>query len=236
MHYSIKDIIASLPEEKKYSDSYWTRFVLRPVSFPISWFFLKLNCTPNGVSWIGVFIAVLGGLLFGINYFIPIQINILYWLGLLCFFIFSIFDCVDGNMARTINLPNPWGSWVDAVGGYIAYTVALLSLGLATGAMHRELSGLYIFLGGFSAATNMLMRATVQSHRANKAKLFGIEQSASPESEKRLSEHLGITGIMFPLFGIGVLYHVLSFVLFFYTIVYGIGSIWILFKLCRKLH
>jgi phosphatidylglycerophosphate synthase len=233
MQYTLKDIITSLPQEKKYADSYWTQFVLRPISYPVSWFFLKLQYTPNTVSWIGVFFAILGGLLFSINYFIPIQISVLYWLGVLNFFIFSIFDCVDGNIARTIKLPNPWGSWVDAVGGYIAYTVALLSLGLAAGAMHKEVSGIYIFLGGFSAATNMLMRATVQSHRVNKLKLFGIEQAASPETEKKLSENLGITGVMFPLYSIGVLFHILPVVLIFYTIMYGFGSIWILYKLCR---
>ena len=137
-------------------------------------------------------------------------------------------------MARTIKKNNPWGSWVDAVGGYIAYTIALLALGLAAEQMNQGLRGLYIFLGGFSASSNMLMRAAVQSNRVSLIKMTNIVNLNPDNSEKRFSEHVGITGAMFPLYGIGIIFNKLHYVLLFYSVIYGFGSIWVLFKFALK--
>ncbi len=125
MIYSLNEIIFSLPEEKKNADSYWTRWVLRPISYPLTWIFLALNLTPNAVTWIGAVCAVFGGTLFGLpglienvfNIHSQNMVKILQWSGILLLFLFSVLDCVDGNMARTLKKNNPLGAWVDAVGG-----------------------------------------------------------------------------------------------------------------------
>ncbi|MDR1179887.1 MAG: CDP-alcohol phosphatidyltransferase family protein [Spirochaetales bacterium] len=227
MKYTLKDIAHSLSPEKRKTNGYWDRLVIRPVSYPVTWLALACGLSPNTVTWISVFIVITGSALFAITNGVP------QWAGVGALFVFCILDAVDGNMARTTKINNPWGSWTDAVGGYIAYTATLLALGIAAeraGGFYGP-AGLCIFLGGFSAATNMLMRACVQSHRTFQTALEGAPVKASPSGEKWISENLGITGIMDALIALGLALHFLHWVLYFYTLLYGIGSVWIILKL-----
>ena len=242
MKYSLKDVIASLPKDKLLSEALFSRLVLRPLSFPAAWIALALGMSPNMVSWLSALCAIAGGALLAWGS------GIWMWAGVVLLFVFSILDCADGNMARTLKTSNPWGSWTDAVGGYIAYTASLLGLGAAAERCGGFVfPGLCIFLGGFSAAANMLMRASVQSARITAMR---IDEAASktpagpsgaaaaehekPGREKWISENLGITGIMAPAIAAGLAFSQLHWVLAFYTLLYGVGSVWVIFKLALK--
>jgi phosphatidylglycerophosphate synthase len=230
MKYTLKNIIDSLPPEKRRANGWWDRLALRPLSYPLTWLALACGLSPNAVTWISVFFVLAGGVL------LALAGGVSQWIGLGGLFIFSILDAVDGNMARTLKKPNPWGSWTDAAGGYIAYTATLLALGIAAeraGNFYGP-GGLCIFLGGFSAAANMLMRACVQSHKVFQTIMEGAPEKAGPGGEKWLSENLGITGIMDPAIALGLAFHFLPWVLYFYTLLYGLGSVWIIFKLALK--
>lgn len=237
--YTLREIIASLPKEKNAADSYWTRFVLRPLSFPVSWFCLALGLSPSAVTYFSAIIAIAGGALLATG-----RLDAA-WAGIALLFLFSVLDCVDGNMARTIKKPNPWGSWADAVGGYIAYTAALLGLGMAaevlSGPALPLLPGLplpwehgtWAFLGGFAASANMAMRAIVQSRRTVLISLSGGAgaKTEDPGAEKRLSENLGITGLLVPAYAVGLATGTLPWVLLFYTTLYGLGAVFVITKL-----
>jgi phosphatidylglycerophosphate synthase len=231
MKYTLKDIINSLPPEKRRTNGYWDRLVVRPVSYPVTWLALACGFSPNTVTWISVFVVLTGSALFAITN------GVFQWAGIGALFIFSVLDAVDGNMARTIKKPNPWGSWTDATGGYIAYTATLLALGIAVeraGSFYGP-AGLCIFLGGFSAASNMLMRACVQSRRVFQAAAEGAASVKTDSGgEKWISENLGITGIMDAAIAVGLAFNLLHWVLYFYTLLYGIGSLWVIFKLAVK--
>jgi phosphatidylglycerophosphate synthase len=237
MKYSLKDITASLTPEKRRADGYWSRIVLRPLSYPAAWLALRCGLSPNAVTWIGVLFATAGAVLFGWTD------GPWPWVGIAGFFIYSVLDCSDGNMARTTREPNPWGEWTDAVGGYIVYTLSLLSLGMAAERIGGPgPAGLCIFLGGFSAAANMLMRAAVQSHRQN-ALSRAVPHTEAPaehkpkkenSAEKWISENLGITGIMNPAMCVGLYFRQLTWVLVLYALLYGAGVVWIILKLAVK--
>ena len=234
MKYSFADVIASLPKEKNKADSYWTRWLLRPLSFPVAVIALNLRLTPNSVSWISALCAIAGGVLFGVGgYASQTAGPVLQWIGIGLLFVFSVLDCADGNMARTLKRPNVYGSWTDAVGGYIAYTAALIGLGLATEHAVGGFGGAFAAIGGFAAAVNMLMRASVQSHRLTEIKVFGKTppDSSDPGGEKRLSENLGVTGMLVPAFAFGYGFGLLPWVLGFYTLFFGLGALWVIFKL-----
>ena len=237
MKYSLRDVIASLPKEKMLSEALWSRLILRPLSFPPAWLALACGMSPNMMSWLSAFCALAGGGLLGWGS------GAWQWTGIALLFVFSVLDCSDGNMARTLKASNPWGSWTDAVGGYIAYTASLLGLGMAAercGGFGP--AGLCVFLGGFSAAANMLMRAAVQSSRitalgiAEESGAGGLpaEKHEKPSREKWISENLGITGIMSPAIAVGLAFSWLPWVLFFYTLLYGAGSVWVIFTLALK--
>lgn len=219
--YTFSEIIDSLPLEKRSSDSYWTRYVLRPLSYPLTWILLRTGLTPNAVSFLSVGIALLGGLGLAFD-------GSLGWVGVGLLFLFSILDCVDGNMARTTRSRSSWGAWSDALGGYVAYTAALLGVGASTQPI----------LGGLAAASNLLMRVVVQSRRVSELSRNGAVSSKreqdSPGFEKKLSENLGVTGILVPALSIGLATDTTIFVLLFYTVLYVGGAGVIIFKLMLK--
>ena len=103
MIYSLKTIYASLPPEKRRADSIITRFLLRPLSVPVAWFFLAAGFTPNRVTAISALFCLAALVL---SFFPAVSFHVLAF----CFFvIFSILDCTDGAMARTIGKTNPYG-------------------------------------------------------------------------------------------------------------------------------
>jgi phosphatidylglycerophosphate synthase len=237
MKYSFRDVCASLPREKFLAESFWSRFVLRPLSFPAAWLALACGMSPNMMSWLSALCALAGGALLGWAG------GAGQWAGVALLFVFSVLDCADGNMARTTKIYNPWGSWTDAVGGYIAYTACLLGLGMAAErAGGFGPAGLCVFLGGFSAAANMLLRAAVQFSRLTAQAIARDcgqearpgEKHENPGREKWISENLGVTGIMSPAIAAGLAFSRIHWVLFFYTLLYGVGSVWVIFKLALK--
>ena len=60
------------------------------------------------------------------------------------------------------------------------------------------------------------------------------EKNEKPSREKWISENLGVTGIMPLAIAVALAFSRLHWVLFFYTALYGAGSVWMLFKLARK--
>jgi phosphatidylglycerophosphate synthase len=230
MKHTLKEIIASLPPERRKTNGYWDRLAVRPVSYPLTWLALACGLSPNAVTWIGVCFVLAGAALFALAE------GAWQWVGVGALFVFCVLDAVDGNMARTLKKPNPWGSWTDATGGYIAYTVTLLALGLAAerGGSFRGPGGLCVFLGGFAASANMLTRACVQSRKVFQTLMEGGPAKTGTGGEKWISENLGITGLMDPAIAAGLACGFLPLVLYFYALLYGAGSLWVIFKLALK--
>ena len=293
--WTLQDLRSSLPAEKNRSDAYWTRWVLRPLSYPISWLFLQWGWSANAVSYLSAVVAILGGVLLSLPYF-RFQV-----LGAILLNLFAVLDCADGNVARITGTTGPWGAWADALGGYVAYVAALLGAGMAAEvtAVTQPQSflclpefvwpqGGWVFLGALAASANLLMRLTYQQYRtlqlergsANIASAniassirhssddsytqgstntIGSESGSpvtastdrespntpSPQkeppaseiaSEKRISENLGVTGLLMPAILFGVLTKTTGCVVLFYTVLYGGGALVSILRLARKVE
>ena len=235
--YSLRDIVSSLPPEKNKADSLWTQFVLRPLSFPSAWVFLRLGLSADAVTYISALLCIAGFL------FVAAGGALFTWTGIALFFVFGVLDCADGNMARVIKKPNPWGEWVDALGGYIAYSTILLALGIASEILSGPAvpgfavslpwkGGGWVLIGGLASATNLLMRLLYQSFRATQPD----PGKKTVGGEKRLSETIGITGLLVPLFAVGYATGFLAWVLVAYTLVYAGGFVLVALKLVRKVE
>jgi phosphatidylglycerophosphate synthase len=225
MAYRMSQIIATLPADKR-NDTPWSKFVLRPLSFPAAWLFLALGWGPNAVTYLGALFCLIG---FGFLVAGPFWAV---WVGLACFFVFGVLDCADGNVARVRRTASPWGEWVDAFGGYVAYTTILLGVGAASQSMGGGTlpgipgwllpwSGGWTLVGGVAAAANLFVRTIYQSHRA----IRPDPGRASVGEEKNLSNHLGITGMLLPAVAAGVALGILPWVLTAYTVFYGGGCV-----------
>jgi phosphatidylglycerophosphate synthase len=233
---TIAEIVATLPAEKK-DDTPWSKFVLRPLSFPAAWIFLALGWGPNAVTYLGAVFCLFG---FGFLAAGPVWAA---WVGLGFFFLFGILDCTDGNVARVRTKPSPWGAWVDAFGGYVAYTTILLGAGASAqtlsggslpgiGAAALPWAGGWVLVGGVTAAANLFMRTIYQAHRAIKPD----PGRASVAEEKNLSNHLGITGMLLPALALGLAFGVLPWVLSAYAMFYCGGCLLVSVNLIRRVE
>jgi phosphatidylglycerophosphate synthase len=223
--YSLKDIVRSLPPEKIKQDGLWTRFVLRPLSFPLTWAALRAGLGATTVSYGSVLVSLAAGILFAFPDYALASV------GVILFNVFAALDCVDGNIARVKGTASPWGGWADAVAGFIAYTTVFLS------------SGLYVFFGtawwpvlfvtGFTSSANLLTRVAYQIYK----NIVGESAHGSVSFERALAENMGITGFLMPLLAV---FHFCAFmpgmwfIVWFNAVFYGGGCFLTLVKLGIK--
>ena len=223
--YSMAEIIASLPSEKNKQDGLWTRFVLRPLSFPAAWLFLCMGMSAAFVSFFSGVICIAGGILFAWPCFAFRNA------GAVLFNIFSVLDCADGNIARVKGKAGPWGGWADAVMGFIAYTSVFFA------------SGLYVFwesgwwpvliVSGLTSSANLLTRLAYQIYK----NIAGESAHSSVSFERKLAENAGITGFLMPLL---LIFHFCNylpgmwFIIWFDAAFYGGGCVLTIIKLARK--
>lgn len=309
LRWTVQDIKSSLPAEKNRADAYWTRWVLRPISYPVSLLFLRWGWSANGVSYLSAGLAILGGVLLSLPY-LRFQVA-----GAILLNFFAVLDCADGNIARVTGTLGPWGAWADALGGYVAYVATLLGAGMAAELASVTLPSIlfcipefvwprggWVFLGGMAASTNLLMRLTYQQYRTLRLESEGVGRgqvnhqnlrvnepeegeegegeaqtgiatdvparntaeapagvitdntivptiptpivdatggrTASSEIsfEKRISENLGVTGLLMPAVLFGVLTKTIGCVVLFYTVLYSGGALVSILRLARKVE
>lgn len=237
MRYSYHEVLASLPEEKRRADGTVTRFFHRPLSYPLAWAFLNIGFRPNQVTYFSV-LCCLAGLALS---FVP-HIGF-HWAALACFTAFGTLDCVDGNMARTIRVREApragpaWGEWVDALGGYVAYATILIAIGhsaeLVSVAGQRIIpapAGAWLTVGAVASASNLVMRLAFQSFRV----VSGDPGRSGVAAEKRLSEEIGVTGWLQPLYAVGLATGFLPVVLAAYAVVFIGGAAVTVTRLARR--
>ena len=237
-NYTLHDIRASLPPEKNRADSYWTRWVLRPLSIPVAWVCLRLGISANRVSYLSALVAIAGGISLAAGTF---EADLV---GALLLNFFGVLDCADGNVARVTKTTGPWGGWADALGGYAAYASVLLASGIAAETLAADAlpgSGFAIFpwpaggwalLGGLAATANLFMRLAYQGYK----NVRGEEAKSGISKEKWLSENLGVTGLLMPAVLAGVLTGQLPWVVLFYAFFYVGGCFVSVLKLVRKVE
>lgn len=221
--------ISSYTRDKKISDPYWTRYVLRPLSFPVSWFLDRIGFTANGVTYASIGIALLAAL------FLTFQSWRIALLGAILFNIFALLDCVDGNIARAKKSDSAFGGWIDALGGYIAYSAVFLSMGIASEKMKSELSIIpdqvdFIVLGAATAIMNLLMRVEYQHFR----NLQPEDVEYAGGLQRRIGQNIGITGFLMPLLVIGMVWRLLPFIVIFYTAFFALAWIVVTIRLIQK--
>lgn len=234
MKYTMKDIYGSLSPEKRKSDGTMTSLLYRPVSYPASWIFLRLGFSPNAVTYISALFCIAAFVL------VLFPMPALHWVAIAFFFVFAVFDCTDGNMARTIGKKTVYGGWVDAAGGYLAYATEIFAIGLTCFMANGDSflgfalpwgSTTWVLLAGLAVATNLLMRLF---HQALKNAEVAAGMSVSPGKEKRFSEEIGITGYLPVLYAVGFATGWLPAVLCVYTLIYAGGFALTTLKQVRK--
>ena len=121
------------------------RYVIRPVSFFVTYGVLKVRMTANQATLIGLLFGMAGVFLFfkGVQPYVA-------W-GVVWYALARVFDFVDGNIARVTNSASYWGKFVDGI--VDASVETFLPLSLVIGFF--GITGSVVFLY-FGIATSIL--------------------------------------------------------------------------------
>jgi phosphatidylglycerophosphate synthase len=90
-----------------------SRFFFRPLGFLLTWVAIRAGFTTEAVSLLSgiVGLAACLFLLSGTAELLPF--------GLALLLLFNLLDCVDGSIARTMKIENPYGRFLDSICGGI---------------------------------------------------------------------------------------------------------------------
>lgn len=155
MSYTYHEIVSSRSEKKRLIDKQdlWVFFVVRPISFVITWVIMKLKITANQATGISILVSIVGFLLLitkNTHQTIIALVILNFWI---------IFDCVDGNIARTTKKSSIFGEFFDGFSGYI-FTV-LLYIGLSINVYlnsSSEFNWIYLVMGSFTSIATIFPR------------------------------------------------------------------------------
>lgn len=213
--YTWKQVINSRTEEKIKIDNLdiWVRFIIRPISFVITYFILKIKMTANQASFLSMLISFIG-----LAFVLTFHENGLLWA--LCVFNFwIIFDAVDGNIARVTKTFSDKGTYIDAISGYLYLLILYITLGLG---LYYQINDVkYLALGFLISIMTIFPRLILQK----KAAMFGSDNSdVSSKKSYGLKEKIalniaGPAGLMNPLMLIAYFTNTLQQYLIFYGII-----------------
>jgi len=127
---TIKDVKAKTmtqEKEKSAKNDWFAYYVGRPISYFFTIPFLYTNIKPNTITLISMIFVVIGTVLTCLN--VWVWLPLLGWVG---FFLWNIFDGIDGNVARYKQEFSKNGSVWDATAGYLAMYFSFFSYGIAS--------------------------------------------------------------------------------------------------------
>lgn len=204
MKYTFKNILESLPVKKNSNSSWWVKLWVRRVSFLFTYLFINLGFSPNGVSVVSIFVALISFICFAI----PSTWTLV--IAIICINLWLILDCVDGNIARCRKQKTIYGEFVDDIGGYFVVAFVYLAIAIRafyTGGLLINDSVIIIIIGAVSCICDILARLINKDYT-----LFSLKRSDyvatdyTNESKKsisyirrRVGKELGISGAFMPL-------------------------------------
>lgn len=224
---------------KKRKEEKWNVFVaiiLRPLSIFFTIPFINTKVKPTTITQISVLFCIIGFLIvyFGAS-------SLYYLLGWLFFFLWAIFDCIDGNLARCTNQCSPLGDLWDTTGGYAAMVFMYFSAGLIA---YKDLNYYdfaedvqYIILGALTAIMSIFPRLVLHKKKSSEV-TSDIVKKLSDKNTFGLSQILAMnlvspTGGLLVLFLCSILFHVTNIFIAIYAFInFSIMTI-SLYKLLR---
>lgn len=173
-----KEIIKTCQKKEYETQSEgWNFFgmLIREMSYPVTYLFIKTPITPNQVSFISLLCTVIGFVVMTIwhnNFIIKL-------IGILLFFIWNVLDCVDGNIARCKKQFSENGDLWDAAAGYAALFLMFISMGICSSESIKYYH-MFIVLGCLSGAFTLYPRLLMhfkyhgESNEINNQNEYGI--------------------------------------------------------------
>ena len=248
MKYTLSDIKNSYPEAKAKIEPFWGKVFVRRTSFIFTVPFINLGWSANSVSLLSCIVAIVGSLLLCVNSIYAI------WIGAIMLNLWSVLDCVDGNIARTKGESSLVGEFFDAMGGYCICAFSLVGVGMAayhtTSIFPNDYAIYLILLGCVGSICDIFGRLIFQKYSNNVMRLerdkgnlanykTEHESKESASKIKRLSMFIdyefgtGGDELMFLL--IAVAFKIIDIFLLLYSLYHIAGFIIIFTMYTRKM-
>ncbi|MDA9185692.1 CDP-alcohol phosphatidyltransferase family protein [Planktomarina sp.] len=220
---TFEKFISFTPRDKLRNDPFMSRILYRPLSFYIGYILFHIKIRANHVSMFATFIVFPICILMCAGW-----IN----LALALAIIFSIADCIDGNLARVENeifvkSGMSYGSWLDACSGYVFYALFPISIGVfcETQGDLFGIDGVVQIVGSLVAVTNILLRLIHQKLLNEKNEAQRTERQSRNKFLLHFKGEVGFLGFMLPLCYLTFYTGTLEFLLLFYLFIYSVGLI-----------
>ena len=233
MKYPPKLFASSISKEKKMKDAFICRFFVRPLSYIVASCFATIGISANMASFLGFLCGltsvgfVLAAFFSGIDIFVLISI--------ILFIVWSILDCVDGNIARTVK-SGKYGDFFDAVAGYIFPGLYFAVLGFYASDIYDvvfdstfSLISLFSTISAVSFLTLLLFNKKFDENSleySSKDTQIGktsFSKRIVSLARKALNE-ISFGGLMPFLFLFAYFFHFLTFIIFVYSICFIVFS------------
>ena len=146
-----------------YSDSpIIDRYIIRKISGFISGFLIRTPVTPNQVTIISLILGIISGVFFSLGeYTYTITAGLLYFLS-------TVFDQCDGEVARLKQMETEFGWKLDIIVDAIVNTVIVIGITIA---VYMKMGSVLVIIVGFLTITGItisLLLATYFSHDSKK--------------------------------------------------------------------
>jgi len=214
----------------------WLYYVIRKISFYITWIFLKFGFSANQTTYIAIIVGLTGcGFIIYADYKIKI-------IGTLLINFWIVLDCVDGNIARYKKESSEYGEFIDSLGGYLMNALLFLSVGI--GAFNcpefssKFISRLFVFningniliiLGAWSSITNILSRLIFQKYMNTfrTVESTEIKPRSNANSSKSVYHKMyfiihnvvSFSGFLTPILFLATIFRLLNIFVIFYAII-----------------
>jgi phosphatidylglycerophosphate synthase len=110
-------------------------YLQRPMAHVVTMLIVNTPIRPNHVTLFAMLVGVSGAVLVAMAGARPWMMQ----LGLLMYFLGSVFDCVDGDLARLKHQGSYIGSWLDTIADDVSTASILIALGL----YQAQMTGLF---------------------------------------------------------------------------------------------
>ena len=190
--YKIKDIIKS-QDYSKVPSNFLFKYLFIPLAWPLTFILINLGVSPNQATYIRIIIHLIAYLFILIGSFIT---------GYILIYLAIIFDCVDGQIARTKNNATYFGKfldgWIDCIFEvsfviFIALTISQQEEGIINIALLASLMNALYWI--------TLLRFSIIKENKKKYKFNKIAKQISELLDKKLLVYwFDIKYFIFPFF------------------------------------
>ncbi|MCM1235058.1 MAG: CDP-alcohol phosphatidyltransferase family protein [Ruminococcus flavefaciens] len=235
---SVKDIEKETMSEEKRKEAHnniFAFYIGRPLSYYLTIPFLYINISPNAITFISIILLVIGYFFFQFG-----NTKIAFLIGWLFFFLWNLFDGIDGNVARYKKAFSKNGDLWDTTAGYFAMVVTYMSAAVSAYKMSNIIifkPYVYLIMGGWTAVLSIFPRLVLHKKKSSQGDVAGVKELSDKNSFSIIKiialNIISVTSFLQVIWLICIIFNVVNCFVVFYFIVNLLVALGSLYKLLK---